>query len=436
MKNRQRMRWLAPAAALLALASPAAGQLSNPSASALGLADNFTAAARGYAALAWNPAGLGLSGGSTMSATLGSTRVITGLGPVTLTDLAGVEGEVVPESVRRQWLADIARAGGQTGAAGFDFVWGSVQFGRVAAQFSTTGRALASISPGMAELLLIGNVGEDGSPRTIEAGGSFLDMNLYSTAAIGYGLPIPVGEDRRLALGVTGKYTVGHTMALSGESGGRTTGDPLGVEFAFPLVYSPVVREEEATQYRSGGGFSLDVGAGFEAGRWTVAAVVQNVVTTFAWDVDRLRYRATELEARNGQVESSFDAQPVSAAPQSLRQAVEDYTFQPNYAAGALYRWSRALLVSADARFGSTDGLATRPSGHVGAGLEYRLLPWLPVQVGAAHVRLRDQREGVQFGGGLRLELGSFDVSGSAARRNVGEAGETLIMLTLLSHRF
>ncbi len=51
------------AAAVVALAArPAAAQLPSASASALGVGDNYTALARGYNAVAWNPAGLAMPG--------------------------------------------------------------------------------------------------------------------------------------------------------------------------------------------------------------------------------------------------------------------------------------------------------------------------------------------------------------------------------------
>ncbi|HSJ26402.1 MAG TPA: hypothetical protein VK929_17105 [Longimicrobiales bacterium] len=423
------------ATAVLAVALPAAGQVASPSTAALGMADNFTATARGYSALAWNPAGLALSGGPSTSALIGTVRALTGLGPVTLADLASVQGEVVSDAVRRQWLAEITAEGGQAGAAGFDMTWAAIQFGNVGLQFSTTARALNNVSPGLAELLLVGNV-DEGTARAIDAGGSSVDMSLYSTAAAGYAVPFQVGPDMLLSIGLSAKYTFGHSMALSGQSTGGTTTDPITVDLTFPVAYSPLVGDDGANQYQTGGGFSFDIGAGLEMGAWTLAATAVNLVSTFEWDPDQMHYREMRLSASDGEVESSFEQQAFSAAPASVRQALDDYTFQRNLALGVLYRHNPRLMISADARHGSTDGLATRPPMHVGAGLEYRLLPWLPVQAGAAMVRLRDAREGAQFAGGMRIEVGSFELSASAGRREVGGGGETMFMVSLLSHVF
>jgi hypothetical protein len=422
--------------AALVLAAPVSAQLASPSAAALGMGENFTAVARGYSTLAWNPAGLALSGGPQTSATLGTARAITGIGPITLADLAAVQGEVVSEAVRRQWLAAVTADGGQSGGAGFDMTWAAIQFGHVALQFATVGRALSNISPGLAELLLIGNADADGNARAFDIGGSSMAMQLYSTAAAGFGVPVSVGAASRLALGVAAKYTFGHSLALSGESTGQVTANPITVQTTFPIAYTPFVGDDGVNQYQSGGGVSVDIGIGLETGPWTVSAVAQNVVSTFAWDRDVVRYRATELRAQQGSLESSFSGQPLSAAPPGLLQAVEEHTFQPNLALGAMFSPSPQLRLAADARFGSTDGMASRPPVHVGAGVEYYLLSWLPVQLGAALVRLDDEREGLQFAGGLALELGSFQLAASGGRRNTGMGGENMLMVKLLSHTF
>lgn len=416
-------------------AAPVSAQLANPSTRALGMGENFTAAARGYSALSWNPAGLALSGGPGTSATMGTVRAGTGMGPVTLGDLAAVQGEVVPEATRRQWLDAITRDGGQSGAAGFDLVVASVQFGHVGLQFSTVGRAVNNVAPGFAELVLFGNADEDGNPRAFDVGGSSVDMHLYSTGALGFAVPVQLGPGR-LAVGATAKYTFGHTLARSGESTGQVTADPITATTSFPLAYAPFTGDDGVNNYQTGGGFSLDLGVGFEAGPWTFAAAVQNVASTFEWDQSQLRYRAMELHATEGEVSSSFSTAPLSTAPAALREAIADYTFRPNYAAGAMFEATPRLTLAADARFGSTDGMSTRPAGHMGAGLEFRLLSWLPVQLGTAMVRLDDEREGLQFSGGVQALLGSFQIGASGARRNVGMGGETIIMVSLLSHTF
>jgi hypothetical protein len=422
----------------VAVAAPARGQVSNPVPAALGMSESYTAAARGYAAVAWNPAALGLTGGPETSAMIGAVRGLSGLGPVTLGDLSTWQDQAVPVEVRQQWLADIKRDGGQSGAAGFDFTWAAFQVGRFAAQVSSSGRALNDISPGVAELILIGNADASGTPVDIDLAGSLLDAQVHTTGALSYGmrLPLPAGAPR-VAVGITAKYTLGHVLGVSQESTGDATGDPVGINFRFPVVYTPVVYGD-MNQYwlSSGGGWGLDVAAAAELGRLTVAAAAHNVVNRFSWDPAKLRFRSLEMTFSDQETETSVEWQPLSAAPAELRARVDESTFHPSYTAGAALRWSRRLLLTADARVGSTEGMHTRAPVHAGAGVEFRPLSWLPLQAGASWLDFGAGRDGVQLGAGLGLDLGSFQISASAARRALTFGSENAIMFSLLSHTF
>jgi hypothetical protein len=257
---------------MLAICVPAAAgaQLANTMPAAMGMGENYTAAARGYAAVAWNPANLGLSNGPSASAMLGATRLAGGLGPVTLADLHRYQDESVPLDVRQRWLADIRQAGGQTGGAGFDVGWAAFQVGRFAAQLSTSGRAVNDISPGFAQLLLVGNADDAGNPLDIELGGSTVDAEAYSTGAVSFAIPLPRPQGvTAIAIGVTAKYTIGHALARTAESVGQAGSDPAGMELSFPLAYTPVVYDGNRYWIRSGGGFGVDVGAALRAGDWT-----------------------------------------------------------------------------------------------------------------------------------------------------------------------
>lgn len=432
-----RRRGLLALGASLALgagASPLLGQVANTSPAALGLSESFTAVARGYEAVAWNPAALGMTGGPNASATIGAVGALAGMGPVTLRDLADHQGETVPLDVRQRWLDRIVREGGQSGAAGFDFTWAAFQVGRFAAQVSSSGRTLNDISPGFAELILMGNADAEGNPRDIALGGAIIDANAYSTAAVSYGTPLNIATlPGRLAIGVTAKYTIGHLLAVSEESAGSATAEPIGMELRFPLAYTPVVYDGGSYWIRSGAGFGLDIAAAYEAGRLSVAVIAQNLVNTFEWNPQRLRYRPLEMVFSETTLDTDTEWRPFTEAPADLRALVDAATFNPSVTVGAALRWSPQLLVAADARIGSMDGMMTRPPVHAGAGVEYRPLPWLPLQAGAAFVRQSDQHEGLQYSGGLGLQLGSFHVSGAALRRT---SGETAFMLSLLSHTF
>ncbi|CAN5869747.1 hypothetical protein BH23GEM9_BH23GEM9_29870 [soil metagenome] len=429
----------APILALLLTLAPAAAsaQLANTVPTALGMGDNYTALARGYSAVAWNPAGLAMAGGPSASATIGAMRVLGGLGPVTLGDLKTWQGEIVPADVRQRWIADINRDGGQKGAAGFDFTIAAFQAGRFGAQVSTSGRTINDIAPGMAELILMGNVDADGNLRDVALGGSDIDAQVYSTGALSFGIPLMVQEGAgRLSLGITAKYTIGHVLGVTNESVGQATAEPAGLRLSFPIAYTPVTYGGTKYKIRAGSGFGIDVGAGYQRGRFSLGAVAQNLFNSFEWDQSLLRYRPLEIVFSDDEIDTDIDWEPLTSAPANLRALVDASTFNPTFALGVAVAAMPRVTLAADARFGSTEGMATRPPNHIGAGVEARPVRWLPLQAGAAWVSLGDERSGLQYGGGLGLQLGTFLISASAMRRDVGLGEENMLMVSLLSHTF
>ena len=159
-------------AAAAAFAAPAAGQIPSASTAALGMGDSYTAAARGFNAIAWNPAGLGLTGNQSGSLTLLTVRGVNGIGPITLSDMATYSDAVVPDGVKLDWLTRIASAGGQTGVGEATATWGAFQAGRFGMQLGSVARGVTDLSPGVAELVMFGNAGDQGQPETLDLSGS------------------------------------------------------------------------------------------------------------------------------------------------------------------------------------------------------------------------------------------------------------------------
>jgi hypothetical protein len=434
MKNRN---IVAAAATMIAgfalgvMAAPASAQLASPSTPALGMGDNFTAAARGYAAAAWNPAGLAMRGNPGFSLSLATPRGIAGLGPVTLADLSDFQDVVVPLDVRQRWLAEVQAAGGQSGTGGFDMNYLALQVGPVAVQASTTARAVSDLAPGLVQLIMFGNADAQGAPQNIDLAGSALNMHAYSSVAVSYAIPFSMGTADRLSVGVTAKYTVGHFLALGDESTGQATASPIGMNMSFPLLHSPTGDDMNAN---GGSGIGLDVGVGYEMGNMSFGVTVKNVLNTFAWDTDVLSYRSARMSFAQGQdFVAEFDEQPANTAPAALRQMVDDLTFKPSISAGAMMQYTRALKLTADARFGSTAGMSPQPTTHLGAGAEYRLAGFIPLRAGAAFVQQGENNSGFQFGGGVGLSLGGYNMGLSVARRSLDLGTEDVVMFSLLS---
>ncbi|HUF51848.1 MAG TPA: DUF5723 family protein, partial [Longimicrobiales bacterium] len=335
---------------------------------------------------------------------------------------------------KQQWLNAIREEGSQAGTGGSDVTWLAVQIGPVGVHASSSARAVNNISPGVAQLVLFGNTDEQGNPEAIDLAGSSLDVNAYSTVGVSFGLPFTLGDGAsRLAIGATAKYTMGHLLALGQESTGTTTTAPIGVNFSFPIVHTPLGGEDEPFEVNSGTGIGLDIGVGYESGALRLGAAVQNVVNTFAWDESLLRYRAATMSLAQSDYTTDFASQPVASAPAALRAAVTDMKFKPSFAVGAALRQSENLSIAADARFGSAAGMNTRPPTHIGAGVEYVVGGFLPVRVGAAFVKLDAENSGLQYGAGIGLRLSAINLSASVGQRSTDIGKDTMLMVSVVS---
>lgn len=414
---------------LAAVAAPATAQTASASAAALGMGDNYTAAARGYNAVAWNPSALGLSDNPHVSFTLLALRGGNGLAPVTLGDLADWADRVVPDAVRRDWLARIVADGAQRGSGEAEATWFALQLERLAFHASTRVRARTDITPGVAELIMFGNGGADGVARELDLSGSSLGARAWSTVGASVAVPWDA-EVGRISIGATVTYTMGHALASGDASTGSATSSPAGVSLAFPLVQSPL----DGLGTNAGGGFGLDLAASVQSSMWTLAFVRRNVASSFAWNLDRLEYRPLAVEVTDAEALTDTDAVPMSQAPADVRERIARLGFEPSWAFGAALRPSERVLAAADVRYAPDDGMLAQPLRHIGAGLEVAALPWLPVRVGGA-LRSHAQGENAwQVTGGFGIRAGPWGVNAGVARERSSRLGaSTVFMLSLTS---
>ena len=424
-------------AAGAALPRHAVAQIPNPSTAALAMAENFTAAARGYSAVAWNPAGLGMADNPGFSFTFGTIAAIAGLGPLTVMELADYAGQEVPFETRREWLDRIKRASGETGRAGSHVTGLALQAGPVAFQVGTTLAISANLAPGIAELIMFGNADQDGTPREIDLSRSRLDVTAYTTGAASIGLPIAETAAGRLALGVTGKYTMGHVLVRGIESTGMASADPLELRLEFPIIHTHFGNDEdEEFEIRGGTGFGLDVGIGYETPELTLAATIRNLFNNFEWDPQTLRFRDGSLLFDSERQDSDLEERYFSEAPPALARVVNDLRFAPVLAAGARYLVQDGLLVTGDVRFATSDSeMDPVPRLHIGGGAEYRPISFIPLRAGVALISLGEGDSGWQVGGGIGINLPVLDLMVSAMRRSTTSSLDTVFQLTILGRK-
>ena len=402
----------------------ASAQLPNVSTAAFGMGGNYTAVARGYNALAWNPAMLGLAGNPGFSLGLMSAGGTSGLDPIDLSAFKPYDGQVIPDAVKRAWLQKVTASGGETGSLNGGATPIALSIGPVAFQLSTAAYASGKMTPDAFEAVMFGNAGFDSVARPLNFSGSDVRMSVFTTAALGYGMPI--GD--HLAVGITGKYIVGNFMLDGRDNGSALTMN--NVQVRFPMVYTQPDSNASAA-LNNGSGYGMDLGAAWRSGRLTIGGALQNVVNTFKWDTAGFKSKAGTADFDGTTNTTNFDDQPYASAPQSLRQAVTDDKFHPTLALGAAFRVNRRLLVSGDMRQNVSDkGIKLGERTQVGVGAELRVIPFVPLRAGVTQFS-----DGTAISGGagvsfLGVEVG---VAGSLRTHSNGGGRDAGLMLGVLS---
>lgn len=379
----------------------------NASAAATAMGGNYTAMARNFNAAAWNPANLGLDGNSRFSIAL-SPQVAMGSGPITLKDLADYEGVVVPQAVRQAWLQKVVDNGGQDVGGDLHITPLALSIGRFAFSATSTVRAEGTVPPAVIALGLFGNAGRTGVAEDYDLAGLSLDMNATSTFALAYGRPVPLVPFGDFAIGVTGKYILGHGMASMRDNGSTITSNPTAINIDAPIVVT------DTAEVVNGTGFGFDVGASWKVGNLRASAVVHDLFSTFKWDTDNLYYlpvRATFAQGSNSEVVDSL--LPLSSASPALqaelRSRIEAAAPTPMLALGVAWSGLSRLTLAADLRQRFGEGLELGPKTQIGIGAELRLIPFVPLRAGVTTLG-----DGMRLSGGLGLEFGvvNFQIAG------------------------
>ena len=376
----------------------------NASAAATAMGGNYTAVARNFNAVAWNPANLGLPGNSRFSIAY-SPQVRVGSGPITRQDLNDYAGIVVPQAVREAWMQKVTDNGGQNFGGDINITPLALSIGRFALSATTTLRADGVLPPAMAELLLFGNAGRTGLPQNYTLTDLAFDANATTTIGLAYGRRVPLVPIGDLAIGVTGKYMLGNAAASMRDGGSAITSSPLQI-----IIDAPVVVTDTAELVNNGTGVGFDVGATWQVGNLRASAVVHDLVNTFAWKTDNLYYmpvRATfNQDSSTSAVEKLL---PLSSAPQAvqdeLRARLGESKVNPMLALGVAWTGLKRLTLAADLRQRFGEGIELGPKTQVGLGVELRLIPFIPLRGGITTLG-----DGMRYSGGFGLEFGLFNL--------------------------
>ena len=425
------MRRLALAALILG-SSTLSAQLPSASPAAHGLGGNFTAIARGYEAVAWNPANLAMPGRPFFSIGLAIAGGSLGLDPVDFRTLHGFSGQVVDSASRVSWIQQARLSGGQHGRLDGGVTPVALSLGPVGLQFGGTAYANATLSPDAWEAMLFGNAGNNNEqPKTLDLTGTSVRAGATSAAAMSFALPIPINltngmlAGERAAIGITGKYVMGHAIVIAQDLG--STVGANDVQIRFPMIVPDSTLSDGATL---GNGVGADLSLAWSGGPWKVGLMAENVFNTFRWDTTTLSAISGVGVYSTDSSSTDFDTQlPFSAAPLALREIVTGQRFMPAITLGAAFQVTRKLTLTADMKTstGGDDAIVVGPKSRVGVGAEWRLLPFLPLRAGVASVT-----DGWQAGAGVGLRLLGYEMGLSTSIRRRGTANESGVMFGLV----
>jgi len=419
------IRTVTVALALGIAARGVAAQQPNASAAAFGMAGNYTAAATGSDAVAWNPAMLGMNSPA-FSLSLLSLRGMTGLDPVKLKDITDFGGKVIPNATKESWLNKVG-AGTEQGTVDGGLSIVALSIGRIGFQVGLSGAVQVNLNQDAAEAILYGNAGRTDTAKNLAFNGSNAGGSSFATGAASIAIPLPFTPTGRpgeqFSLGVTGKYIHGLGVARAQDNGSLVTQDNIAV--SFPAIYT-----DSNHVGNSGSGVGVDLGLAWTDGATTFGATARNVVNTFAWSTSALASTpGTVTFNGTDRAKTTFDATPYASAPAAMRAAIEAEKFKPEIAVGVAHRMDK-LTLTADGSTRIGDGIEIGPKMHVGVGAEVRVIPLLPLRAGVAAIT-----DGFQVAGGAGLHVGPFELGVAGSVRSKSRGTDYGAMVSLISIR-
>lgn len=417
---------------LSAAASTLGAQLPNASAAAHGMAGNFTAIARGYEAVAWNPANLAMPGRPTFSLGLGIIGGSAGLDPVDVSMLHSFSDRVVDSATVSSWVEMARLAGGQKGRVDGGATPIALSIGPVGFQFSGSAYTTLNLSPDAWEAMLRGN-DQNGTAKALDLTGTSIRAGAMSAAAMSFALPIPINltqgmlRDERAAIGITAKYVTGHGIIVAQDFGSQFS-DSVQLDF-------PMILPDSNYDGTAGTGIGADLAIAWSGGPWKVGLMTENIFNSFQWDTTALASVSgagtySLVGSSSGSSEPDFDSQlPFGAAPAALREIVTNQRFKPAVTLGAAFKVMSTLTLTADMKqsFGGDEAIVIGPKSRFGVGAEWRPLPFLPLRGGVASVT-----DGWQAGAGVGLRFLGYEFGVSTSIRRRGEASESGLMVGIV----
>jgi hypothetical protein len=404
-------------------------QLPNASTAAFAMGGNFTAMARGFEAVAWNPANLAMPGRPFISFGAAIAGGNLGLAPIDFTTLHKFSGQVVDSATRVSWVDQAKLAGGQRAKIDAGLTPIAFTIGPVGFQFGGSVYTNVNLSPDAWESVLFGNAGRSGGqPKTLDFTGTSVRIGAFSAAALSYAHGIPINltngvlSDERAAIGITAKYVMGNVLVVAEDAGSTFGGSDILLRF-------PVILPDSNYNGTLGNGVGADLSLAWSGGPWKVGLLAENVFNAFKWDTTVLAFAPGTGVFSPDTNGTNWDQVSYNSAPKSLRDIVAAQAFKPAISVGAALKVTSSLTLTADMKttLGGDEAIVIGPKSRFGIGAEWRVLPFLPLRAGVASVT-----DGWQAGAGFGVHVLGFEIGVASSIRRVGAAQESGVMIGLL----
>lgn len=370
---------------MLLCATTAHAQLATPEARSFAMGGAYGSRALGYEAAFWNPANLGLSNNPSWSAGANASAYFSN-NALEYGDVTALYGEYLDTATKSQLLADVRR-NTDGGLATMNFDVGAqglgASFGRFAFGLGGIGAGNAEITPDALELILFGNVGEDGTGRNFDFSGTEVDLWTFYGAHASYAQPFQFAAlpGTNFSAGVTARYGVAGDLAKVTEANSQLIYEPLSLDVDMQKLQS--------ANGNAGRAFAADLGLAMEwQGRFVVGASLTNAIQVVDWDASAFEVTNYDISADYADIAVASTTVAYdeldAAGQQAIDGILDDATLPRRLRFSSLARMTPQLDLSADYMEMIGGTLRSQWDRSLSAGAELRVIPMLPLRAGLA----------------------------------------------------
>jgi hypothetical protein len=292
--------------------------------------------------------------------------------------------------------------------------WVGASMGGAAINLYTVAAGQGTVPPAAAELILFGNVGEHGDAEVFDLTGFNGSGHVSTVLATSYGAVIASPLEGRTSIGATLRTGLIHVRGMGEDI---SAVDNLGNRYGSILRNDPVelTLHGDVAIARSGFLVGLDLAGEWEGERVRVGLILQDVITTQAYDIDRVTLKSI-VGTVSMEDSSTINTAEVSARdlPKADQQLLLARLRTPLTRSGVtLYGASPALRGEVATAISLSAGDMGTNAIQFAAGAEQKLIG--PVSARAAAM-LGERNASVSAG--LTIRMGTAGIDFGASRRS------------------